>query len=418
MIKEKNFIIFLCILTLSTLFISGCVPQKSPGDINVTVQAGVVAGWNKEYWSLDFGTITRCDVVNSEEASHGIEIINKGFTPINVDIKSTDDLLTDPASNWKFKAECYAMGRTTGTLFGFAGNCWDGPDGIQDTYIDILNSDTTLVTCLNYRSSISTTKPGTRIDVELITSCQEPIEEKYGLLAVTFEEADRIIDCDGNSGYDPLVELFLPLDTDYEDHSDNSLSIIPTNYPTQTLSGQIDEAYSFNGIDNYLDYGDSLNDLKLPVTFAAWVKLDDKTSQNPIIHMDDEFGVYSGAWLMINNDNKIRTGFGGGVAAIEAYKSQYVVDANLININEWHHIASVITDHTNILIYIDGNPVSGDFDTGSYTGNIVHTVSPLTIGKRMVSDPPHYFSGDLDEVRIYNSALSQTDIQGIMEGGN
>ena len=203
MIKEVRIAIILCIFTLSTVFISGCGPQKSPGDVNITILAGVVAGWNENNYELDFTSANRCDVLNSEGFPHALEFRNDGLAPINVDIKSTDDLLTDPASNWKFKAECYAMGRTTGTLFGFAGNCWDGPDGIQDTYIDILSSDTNVVTCLNYRSSQAGTSPGVRIDIELTVSCQEIAEDKYGLLAVSFEEATIEIDCDGNSGFDP-----------------------------------------------------------------------------------------------------------------------------------------------------------------------------------------------------------------------
>jgi hypothetical protein len=206
MIKEGKVIIILCIFALSTLFISGCGPQKSPGDVNITILAGMDAGWNEQYYEINFGTANRCEVVNSEGFPHGLEVRNDGLTPVNIDIRSTDDLLTDPLSNWKFKAECYAMGRSTGSLFGFAGNCWDGDggsEGIQDTYIDIPSSDANVVACLNYRSSEASTSPGVRIDVELTVSCQEPAEEKYGLLAVTFEEAVPATDCGGDSGFDP-----------------------------------------------------------------------------------------------------------------------------------------------------------------------------------------------------------------------
>lgn len=203
MIKEGKLIIILCILTL---IISGCGPQKSPGEINVTVSGGFDAGWNQQYYEIDFGTIARCENKNSEALTHALEVMNNGLVPVNIDLKYTDNLFDAPDSSWSFKSECYAIGRTTGDLFGFAGNCWDGDggsEGIQDTYIDIPSSDANVVACLNYRSSEASTSPGVRIDVELTVSCQEPAEEKYGLLAVTFEEAVPATDCGGDSGFDP-----------------------------------------------------------------------------------------------------------------------------------------------------------------------------------------------------------------------
>jgi hypothetical protein len=200
MIKEGKLIIILCILTL---IISGCGPQKSPGEINVTVSGGFDAGWNQQYYEIDFGTIARCENKNSEALTHALEVMNNGLVPVNIDLKYTDNLFDAPDSSWSFKSECYAIGRTTGDLFGFAGNCWDGTESTQNDYIPITNVDQNVVGCLNYRSSGATTSPGVRIDVELNASCVEDLGDKRGLLAVTFEEANIVIDCGGDSGFDP-----------------------------------------------------------------------------------------------------------------------------------------------------------------------------------------------------------------------
>jgi hypothetical protein len=200
----KRVILGLVLLAL-VIGISGCKPQLSEGDVNVTVSAGFDAGWSQQYWELDFGVVNRCDVTNSEAFAHGLEAINNGLTPVNMEMRYTDALLTDPDSKWQFKAECTAINTASGNTYAFAGDCWDGPGGIQSTYIDIPSSDGNVVTCLNYRASGNDLKPGIRMDNELNVSCSEAAEAKYGLLAVTFTQAVPATDCGGDSGYDPGV---------------------------------------------------------------------------------------------------------------------------------------------------------------------------------------------------------------------
>ena len=72
--------------------------------------------------------------------------------------------------------------------------------------------------------------------------------------------------------------------------------------------------------------------------------------------------------------------------------------------NTWTHLA-VTYDKTTIRLYLNGTQVS----TLAKTANLLTSTNPLTIG----SDPFYgqYFSGLIDNVRIYNSALTQTQIQ-------
>ena len=177
--------------------------RESPGDVNITITAGQDVDWSQNFYELNFGGVNRCDTANSEGMGHALEVINNGLTPVNVRIRYTTDLFTDPGSSWNFKAECYAINPISGNLYAFAGNCWDGVAGMQDTYTPITSSDRNVITCLNYRASDATTKPGVRIDNELVVSCSEPLGAAYGVVGLTFETADVAIDCGGDSGYDP-----------------------------------------------------------------------------------------------------------------------------------------------------------------------------------------------------------------------
>ena len=69
---------------------------------------------------------------------------------------------------------------------------------------------------------------------------------------------------------------------------------------------------------------------------------------------------------------------------------------------------SVVYDGTNVTLYIDGAE-----DT-SGTANIdqVDSDQPVRIGfERIISSDPGYLDGRIDEVRIYNRALSDVEIQ-------
>jgi hypothetical protein len=204
MINKNIFLIASIVLILGMT--SACTNkgvQNAPGDIIVQITAGQDVGWSQTYYELDFGSINICDSADSEGFAHGMEIINNGLTPVNVEIRYDTALFSDPASEWNYKADCVAINPTSGNVYTFAGNCWDGVTGMQDTYTDILNTDTNVIRCLNYRDPEATTKPGIRIDNELIVSCTEPLGPKNGVVAMTFSTADIATDCGGDSGYDP-----------------------------------------------------------------------------------------------------------------------------------------------------------------------------------------------------------------------
>ncbi len=86
--------------------------------------------------------------------------------------------------------------------------------------------------------------------------------------------------------------------------------------------------------------------------------------------------------------------------------------AGTLTLNTWHHVAGTF-DGTNSKIYINGT-LAG---TTPFVGSIVPSPSyPLTIGR--LCDPgqaaSRYFSGYMDEIRIWNRALSQAEIQAQM----
>jgi len=73
----------------------------------------------------------------------------------------------------------------------------------------------------------------------------------------------------------------------------------------------------------------------------------------------------------------------------------------------WHHVVGVREINTNIIMYVDGEEVynRGSDPAGSFTFN-----RNTYIGAIPYSSNHYYFSGEIDEVRIWNTARTQTQI--------
>ena len=72
----------------------------------------------------------------------------------------------------------------------------------------------------------------------------------------------------------------------------------------------------------------------------------------------------------------------------------------------WHHIAFTRTSSNLIQLYVDGSPVGS---AQSLSGNTLFEIIGANYAKSL------FFDGKLDEVAIWNSALSSCDIKGIYD---
>lgn len=82
-----------------------------------------------------------------------------------------------------------------------------------------------------------------------------------------------------------------------------------------------------------------------------------------------------------------------------------------VNDGNWHHVAAVYNPAAanTVSLYVDGVlDISGNLTVGVNTA----TTNNLMIGKRI--DNVKYFNGSIDEVRVWNTARSQAQIQAAM----
>ncbi len=170
-----------------------------------------------------------------------------------------------------------------------------------------------------------------------------------------------------------------------------------TNGPAWDSSGgRIGGAISFDGVDDYVTIPHS-SDLAFTAsqsfTLSAWVHIPTLPGKwtGIITKSRDTAPTHYGLW--INPDNQWH--FGGGPG----------VNGGTVTTG-WHHLVLVQdAGAATRTIYADGSPVAtGNAEDGSGTGDL------WLGGAKSVSE---YFSGQLDDVRIYSRALTQDDIQAL-----
>jgi len=170
------------------------------------------------------------------------------------------------------------------------------------------------------------------------------------------------------------------------------------------VAGKIGAALEFDGSDDYVDCGNdpSLN-INDSITVAAWLKTT-STAHGYFVSKGtawDETGHYA-----IGQEYNVPMTFqfeiAGSGGTIE-------LDSNVaVNDDEWHYIVGTYDDSV-IRVYIDGVEENSGTGTNRLTDS---TVGGLTIGQR----GGNIISGTIDEVRIYNRALTESEILAAMEG--
>ena len=167
-----------------------------------------------------------------------------------------------------------------------------------------------------------------------------------------------------------------------------------------TAAGKYGGGLSFDGVNDRINIADAASlDLTNGMTLEAWVKPTAITSDwRTVVLKEQTTGL---AYALYATDGASRPP-AAYINTGGADKSA-VGTANL-SLNTWTHLATTY-DGSSLRLYVNGNLAR----TLTTSGNVVVSSSPLRIGGNAVWG--EWFSGVIDEVRVYNRALTQTEIQ-------
>src|SRR5205823_9295061 len=171
---------------------------------------------------------------------------------------------------------------------------------------------------------------------------------------------------------------------------------------TWTTGGMFgSNALSFNGTNAWVTVPDANSlDLTAATTLEAWVKPTSTGSWSDVLMKESSNGL---AYALYASDNN---GFPNGYVHIGAV-DQSVTGGSVLPANTCSHLTATY-DGSNISLYVNGNLVG----TRPNNGSITTTNGVLRIGGDSIWG--EYFSGLIDEVRIYNRALSVSEIRSDM----
>jgi hypothetical protein len=176
----------------------------------------------------------------------------------------------------------------------------------------------------------------------------------------------------------------------------------------QWLKGKFGQALEFDGKTNYVEVADSSSlDVSTEVSISLWVYINNfGTSSGDDVIIDKMCSDPNGAFEILN-------------FSASELEGRFTLDTGTtIRLQSglkppdqsWHHYASTFKSGEQQL-YFDGEAVADD----SQTGTLIQNDLPIHIGKGVERN--YHFDGMIDEVGILNVALTEKDIQTIMNKG-
>jgi hypothetical protein len=169
-----------------------------------------------------------------------------------------------------------------------------------------------------------------------------------------------------------------------------------------TDSGRFGRALTFDGVDDWVTVPDAASlDLTTGMTIEAWVNPSTLAGAWRTVMLKERpgqlaYGMYASGdvlrpsgWISIGSSDRGTT----GTAAVPT--------------NAWTHLAATYNGAT-LRLWVNAVNVS----SFNVTGSIATSTMPLRVGGNGVW--AEWFAGRIDEVRVYNRALTQTELQADM----
>ena len=216
----------------------------------------------------------------------------------------------------------------------------------------------------------------------------------------TFDEGS------GTTAYDSV-------DTNHGTLIDEDSGNADGNTPPVWMPGKVGGALYFDGIDDIVNCGSNFGSISTAqaLTVEAWINTT-STADGRSIVAQTRYG--EGPWAFHTSPGGVYAGIhlrDSGMSSL--YGSKYVV-----NDGKWHHVVGTWDGSTRkIRLYVDGK-IDSEWTTPTFT--MRSTDFPLTIGSNSPGIDRYWFYGLIDEVVVYNRALSFEEIQQryIENGGN
>jgi len=171
------------------------------------------------------------------------------------------------------------------------------------------------------------------------------------------------------------------------------------------VDGKYGKALDFNGIDNWVTLPSAVSRASDDFSILLWIKIHNvtqykyayaegnTTSGTPFIVMG--MGVTNGLWFSMRSDSNVVVSLLSGVPTADV----------------WYHLTATRSGNLFSFYINAGTPATSTTVIGTTT------VNTFNIGRFVKTTAGNYINATIDDVRIYNRALSTTEISTLYYGG-
>jgi hypothetical protein len=133
-------------------------------------------------------------------------------------------------------------------------------------------------------------------------------------------------------------------------------------------------------------------------TVSGWIKTSSGGSHQQVY---SSFDGSNGLQIYVDDD---------GTAAIWTDTDGTLSSSIVVNDGNWHHLTMTI-DGSGRKLYVDGKLTTSD------SGSVTESTGQDDIGRQGGGNPSSYFNGKIDDVRIYNTALTPQQVEQLYHKG-
>ena len=179
--------------------------------------------------------------------------------------------------------------------------------------------------------------------------------------------------------------------------TNNTHNGTPTNITYQ--GGAFDQAAVFNGSNSRIDTG--ISSISSPFSVSMWINEDSLDS-----------GMFFANWNSTSADMYWRTTSDGRLRiSIDGFSQQYFGTAGDVTAKTWHHIAVALGSGV-YEVYLDGTSLG----TSTTSVTTFSSGQNFMIGNSAKPSSQYPFDGLIDQVRIFNTKLTQAQVTTLARG--
>lgn len=187
---------------------------------------------------------------------------------------------------------------------------------------------------------------------------------------------------------------------------------------TSDRFGNMNSAYDFDGDDWIQVPHNSQIDFSLSddYTVSCWVSATSSNSNGSIYEKwDNSFLPYPFVLRTVSNSDVIVNRYTGGWPQNQSNNHSTSFSSNLLTTGSYDHIVNVFTPDT-MFLYLNGVLMDSEVNPMT-TGGSINNTHPLYIGRRGARTD-RFYTGKIDDLGIWNRALTQSEITQLYNGAN